>query len=1808
MKTHFTRIAKFAVRAILAIPFAASSYAGVLVNLDATSLPNGPLPIWPNAGTLGGNFSKEVDTPTVTTLAGVKGVTLDGSSDWYVGPAAPSQITGNGSRSAIAWIYNPTIEEQETIVAWGRRGGGDGTDAAFLHGTNASYGALGQWGDGPDVGWNSALENGVWTCVAYTYDNSTGTSAVYTNGQLSNSEKNGPLNTFGTSTGGTALPIVVGCQNAANGTRGNANVPASLTIGKLKIHDTALTSFDIISAYNLDAVAFGRPVTTAIGQFLASQSSIDIGGSAMLSWAVSGAVNVSISPAVTIPPGNQSVAVNPTVTTTYQLTATGPNGSATKEVTVIVKLPPSAPTSVAASSTTVPSNAVAGSFIALLASGDANREDTHQYQLVAGPGDANNAFFTISGNQLLAQHAFAGDLGGTFRVRIRSTDSGSLAAEFPLVFTVVPAPATVVINEIHCDPDNNGTTEFIELFNPTSFPISLSGWKFTSGISYAFPSGASIAAGAYVVVAQDSAAFLLEFGFAPSGQFSGKLSGDGELVELRDAANSIVDQVDYRSEFPWPVSAGEGGSMELVNPSLDNNLGGSWRGSASAAIVPEVTFVSTAALGWKWRPGNTEASNPKSAWRASSFVEDGTWSGSVKAPIGYGVVDNLPLNTNIVGMQNNYRCIFARKQFTISPGAVPSMLKLRYTPDDGVFIWINGQLVAQRNIVGTVTEPTISTGASNQSPEGLWYEVNLSNASLFLVEGVNTVAVQLINYTLGSTDLGFDIELKQPAATRNVKPSPGAPNRVYAENPPPQIRQVEHSPQQPTSSQDVTVTAKVSDPQGVGPVQLMYQVVAPGAYIPAKFPRTAQQILANPDGDRLVNAAFEDPANWLTTVMHDDGTGGDVTAADGVFTAVIPAKQHRTLVRYRILASDLPGAQIRVPYLDDESLNFAYFVYNGVPNFAAPIASVDPAGAGKVWPKSLLTSLPVYHWIIRHEDMLTLQAYNSGEQMPNDGTDLTLAARRSADWEGAFVYDGVVYDHIHARLRGGNSRYGDFDGRFPKGKRHYKISFNPGNELQAKNQKGQPYPTKWKKLALNRMFGTKGGNAWGMPEEIGTLLWKSFGVPAQNTHWIHFRVIDDVLEAADQYNGDFWGLTQAVEEYDGSYLEARGMTKGNLYKMSDWIWDAERQRRYQSPDMVRDGSEFNNIRDNLHGGQSAAWLNQYVNYESWYRYSAVVEGIRHYDVFPYTDDVRHALKNQAWYFEPIGSDPTRGVCTFLPYDWDASFGPSFNNGWDHASNAIYGWDRSTETQNNLPYMDKPEMKIAHRNVLREFRDLIWQPDQLNQLIDDRAQVIGEFSKADQDRWRNAPASAGTGNDDPLVTKVQDMKNFCFTGWSGGSGPAVGAGGRGAYLDTLADSADAGVLPYKPTISYTGAASHPINGLVFRSSTFSDPQGLGTFAAMSWRIGEIEDSAAPAYVPADDFKMEANAIWQSGVLPVFNHVMSIPVGAVKPGHTYRARVRMQDNTGHWSHWSAPYQFTTTQPADLADLQANLMVTEIMYNPAGPAPAGGSKEDYEYVELQNISSTLTLDLTNVRFTKGIDFDFAGSAIVSLAPGARVVVVKNLAAFQSRYGFQLPVAGVWDSKDNLSNSGEPLKLSYGAGIAIRDFEYDDIAPWPSEPDGGGPSLQLIDPFSAPDHAVAANWQASAALQGSPGNPDSRYAVWFSQHVSAPTAGAMNPALAYALGADLVASPSAAMPVATLISGHLTLSYRVRTDATDATYLVETSDNLIDWFSDSSAIEPTGTPTDNADGTRTFQARVIDPASADTKRFVRLRVVIDQ
>lgn len=231
------------------------SYAAVLVDLDASNLATGPLPSWSNTGTLGGAFTAPAAAvPAVAEVQRVKGVTLNGTTHFYTGPAAPTQITGAGPRTIEAWILNPVRADEETIFSWGRRGGPDGSNVSFNHGLNATFGAVGHWG-APDVGWNGQAAANRWTYVVYTYDGTT--TRVYSDAVLANSEDT-VLNTweFDNTTAGNPLPFRVGSQNEANGTP-TGGLRGSMTIAKIRVHDEALDEAAIKAAFDAQSISFG---------------------------------------------------------------------------------------------------------------------------------------------------------------------------------------------------------------------------------------------------------------------------------------------------------------------------------------------------------------------------------------------------------------------------------------------------------------------------------------------------------------------------------------------------------------------------------------------------------------------------------------------------------------------------------------------------------------------------------------------------------------------------------------------------------------------------------------------------------------------------------------------------------------------------------------------------------------------------------------------------------------------------------------------------------------------------------------------------------------------------------------------------------------------------------------------------------------------------------------------------------------------------------------------------------------------------------------------------------------------------------------------------------------------------------------------------------------------------------------------------------------------------------------------------------------------------------------------------------------
>ena len=94
-----------------------------------------------------------------------------------------------------------------------------------------------------------------------------------------------------------------------------------------------------------------------------------------------------------------------------------------------------------------------------------------------------------------------------------------------LVMTVASASANVVISEIMYHPPQllDEEYEFLELCNTGASTVNLQNWSI-DGIGFTFPTGATIGAGAYMVLAKDANHFQAAYGFAPAYVYTGKLS------------------------------------------------------------------------------------------------------------------------------------------------------------------------------------------------------------------------------------------------------------------------------------------------------------------------------------------------------------------------------------------------------------------------------------------------------------------------------------------------------------------------------------------------------------------------------------------------------------------------------------------------------------------------------------------------------------------------------------------------------------------------------------------------------------------------------------------------------------------------------------------------------------------------------------------------------------------------------------------------------------------------------------------------------------------------------------------------------------------------------------------------------------------------------------------------------------------------------------------------------------------------------------------------------------------------------------
>jgi len=159
---------------------------------------------------------------------------------------------------------------------------------------------------------------------------------------------------------------------------------------------------------------------------------------------------------------------------------------------------------------------------------------------------------------------------------------------------------------------------------------------------------------------------------------------------------------------------------------------------------------------------------------------------------------------------------------------------------------------------------------------------------------------------------------------------------------------------------------------------------------------------------------------------------------------------------------------------------------------------------------------------------------------------------------------------------------------------------------------------------------------------------------------------------------------------------------------------------------------------------------------------------------------------------------------------------------------------------------------------------------------------------------------------------------------------------------------------------------------------------------------------------------------------------------------------QPITGDSNSVSVVYTGTNASPI------GQVVINEIMYNPV--------VAEAQYVELYNNSTNTTFDLSGWQL-QGLSYTFPNGSIIG--PTNFLVLAANGVAFAGAYGATNPV---FDTFSGTVPSNGILALNTSSGVTVAEVKYENQLPWPTNANGAGASLQLVDPHQ--DNWRVGNW----------------------------------------------------------------------------------------------------------------------------------------
>ncbi|MGI9241158.1 MAG: CotH kinase family protein, partial [Verrucomicrobiales bacterium] len=505
------------------------------------------------------------------------------------------------------------------------------------------------------------------------------------------------------------------------------------------------------------------------------------------------------------------------------------------------------------------------------------------------------------------------------------------------------------------------------------------------------------------------------------------------------------------------------------------------------------------------------------------------------------------------------------------------------------------------------------------------------------------------------------------------------------------------------------------------------------------------------------------------------------------------------------------------------------------------------------------------------------------------------------------------------------------------------------------------------------------------------------------------------------------------------------------------------------------------------------------------------------------------------------------------WDFDRTMGST-----DSRDNNPQAWDGTgdsskTWSDSRFPWwgraLTNPDFRQAHTDLWQELRRNVFSTANIHAIIDEFAAEIDHQDGAGLNPGlSNSPAERNfdkwPGSNHP--NEVSTLKNWLQT--------------RSAWIDSQYTSPPSftvapGQVSPGTSVSFSGGG-----GTTYYTIDGSDPRAPG---------GNVSASASTS--------------------PPINITETTIVTA-----------RSRSGTGLTS-WSGPISGTYLV-GPIANA-SNLVISELHYAPAPPdlneQATSTDPSAFEWIEFLNLSPTDTIDLTDVHFEAGIEFSFTGSAITSLAPGARVLVVSDQAAFEARYGTGMSsrIAGEF-APSKLDNAGERIHLVDALGATIQDFTYNDKSPWPAEAGFPGYSLVLITGgTSMPDLTLAENWRSSSELGGNPDTSDSTPLV--GDPVADSDGDDLKLLLEHALGTsddngdqgpDAFGASVEAIEVDDITSDYLVVTFQRQLGADDVDIDIELSSDGTNWSGGPGMVEFVS-QSNHGDGTSTVRYRSTSP-----------------